>query len=348
MSSRGLFRLKSLVVVDDLPSSLFSLRMRSVFLGRFVNKIIWLAAFVFTCVAVSILATDVVSQSIESLWREGVLLAVLLYVTGYCFILHARCKVLQVENERLRAIQKQHSTFLEQLRHAISHDLGESVRKIGVFSAKIVDRIKPGRDTRVFDYLDRVQDASDRLQQMLSMLTEYLQTSAQEPEATFVDLNELFQKIVLRFSAQIENNTAIVEIGDLPRVWADVSALETAFTNIFENALKYVDADRNPHIEVSAESHPDGSWSIRVRDNGIGFDPKQKDRVVKIFQRLHPRGVYEGLGTGLAFASRLAAIGGGRLELESEVGKGTCCTVTLAATQKNVPPAFSLATDVVS
>ncbi|HLN24442.1 MAG TPA: ATP-binding protein, partial [Patescibacteria group bacterium] len=94
------------------------------------------------------------------------------------------------------------------------------------------------------------------------------------------------------------------------------------------NALKYRAADRGPVIQVGADEAGD-EWRVWVRDNGIGIDEADRERVFTIFQRLAPHDDHSGTGVGLAVAKKIVTHLGGRIWIESEVGQGSCFFFTL-------------------
>jgi signal transduction histidine kinase len=91
--------------------------------------------------------------------------------------------------------------------------------------------------------------------------------------------------------------------------------------------LKYR-GDAAPEIEVSAQ-FKDGAWVLSVKDNGIGIDPKYHQQVFGLFRRLHGSGRYSGNGIGLAICQKIVQRYGGKIWVESELGKGSTFRFTL-------------------
>jgi signal transduction histidine kinase len=113
-----------------------------------------------------------------------------------------------------------------------------------------------------------------------------------------------------------------VVVGDLPKVFGDRIRLLQLLRILVENAAGYMGDQSEPRLEIGAESHG-GKHIIFVRDNGVGIDPADLERVFDVFRRLDPRS--SGTGVGLAMARRIAEMHGGRIRVESE-GKGTGST----------------------
>ena len=99
------------------------------------------------------------------------------------------------------------------------------------------------------------------------------------------------------------------------------SLIAQVFQNLISNAIKFR-GDETPNIQISAERR-DGEWLFSIRDKGIGIDPKFRERIFVIFQRLHTREQYPGTGIGLAICKRIIDRHGGRIWVESEPGKGS-------------------------
>jgi light-regulated signal transduction histidine kinase (bacteriophytochrome) len=118
----------------------------------------------------------------------------------------------------------------------------------------------------------------------------------------------------------IEETGAELTHDPLPWVRSDPTQLVQLLQNLIANAVKFRGAEI-PRIHVGAAREA-GQWRFWVRDNGIGIDPRFRERVFEIFQRLHPRSAYPGTGIGLAICKRIAERHGGRIWVESEPGRG--------------------------
>jgi chemotaxis family two-component system sensor kinase Cph1 len=125
----------------------------------------------------------------------------------------------------------------------------------------------------------------------------------------------------------IEETGAVVTHDSLPTVTADDSLLGQLFQNLIGNAIKFR-GNEPPFIHISASRNGSG-WTFSIRDNGIGIAPEDAERIFVIFQRLHRREEYPGTGIGLAVCKKIVEYHGGRIWVESELGKGATFYFTL-------------------
>jgi signal transduction histidine kinase len=120
-----------------------------------------------------------------------------------------------------------------------------------------------------------------------------------------------------------------LDVGDLPIVNADNVQLTRLFQNVISNAIKY-NGQAQPVVRIKAD-RLGAMWIISIEDNGIGIAPEHHKSIFEMFHRLHSRGKYEGTGIRLALCSKIIERHGGRIWVESEVGKGSTFRFTLPA-----------------
>ena len=141
----------------------------------------------------------------------------------------------------------------------------------------------------------------------------------------------------------IDESGGRVEVGDLPEIEADRAQMGQLFQNVIGNALE-LRGKEDPLVRITAE--PEDStgttmerWSgaarcrISVQDNGIGVDEEHIDRIFSLFQRLHGRSEYEGVGMGLAICRKIVERHGGTITAKSRPGEGTAFIITLPLRQ---------------
>jgi signal transduction histidine kinase len=104
--------------------------------------------------------------------------------------------------------------------------------------------------------------------------------------------------------------------------------LTEVLQNLIDNAAKFMGDQKEPHIEIGRDGEEDGKPILYVRDNGIGIAPEHFDRVFGLFNKLDPK--TDGTGIGLALVKRIIEVHGGRIWVESEVGKGSTFFFTLS------------------
>jgi PAS domain S-box-containing protein len=149
--------------------------------------------------------------------------------------------------------------------------------------------------------------------------------AALKPER--LDMSGLIMGIVRTMDFQIKRARAVVEIGKLPEAIGDAIQTNQIFSNLLDNALKYLDPKRPGRIVVSGEVQ-DSRAVYTIQDNGIGIAREHQARIFEIFHRLDPSST-EGEGLGLTIAQRILERQAGRIWVESTPGQGSTFFVAL-------------------
>jgi PAS domain S-box-containing protein len=210
---------------------------------------------------------------------------------------------------------------LDRFAAVASHDLQEPLRKIAAFSSLIQKRYADVLDDDGVRSLSYLVDAAERMQRLITDLLEYSKLASQPLQVETVDMKGLIVDVLEQLDSGIRESHAEIKIEALPEIRADRTLLSQVFQNLVGNAVKYR-ADAPPKIVVGADEGDD-AWTVWVKDNGIGLDPKFADKVFAPFQRLHTRGEYPGTGIGLAIVQQAVERHGGRVWVESDPGQGS-------------------------
>jgi PAS domain S-box-containing protein len=244
-------------------------------------------------------------------------------------------KIARDIGERKRFIAALESSNLELQRFAYvaSHDLQTPLRSIVSF-AELLQRALAGKvDEEAADWLRRVVTSGEQMQSLIQDLLAYGRIDSQQRVLQPVDLNKIFDSAKELLFAVFQESGAEVSRGELPVVMGDPSQLLQLLQNLIGNGVKYRDMsqDKKPKVEVSAALVA-GQQVIYVADNGIGIDSKYHDKIFELFQRLHSTSRYAGTGIGLAVCRRIVEHLGGRIWVESELGRGSRFCFSLPTT----------------
>jgi PAS domain S-box-containing protein len=216
---------------------------------------------------------------------------------------------------------------LEQFAYIASHDLQEPLRMVSSFMELLARKYKGQLDSDADEFISIAVDGANRMKQLLNDLLAFsrIGTKAQSLEAT--DFNEAFNRAIGNLPIMIREHNAIIESGPLPVLMAGREQMVQLLQHLLSNAIKFHGLSQ-PQIKISA-SHEDGHWLFSVRDNGIGIDPQNFERIFVVFQRVHGKRDYPGTGMGLAICKKIVEFHGGRIWVESEPGKGSTFFFTI-------------------
>lgn len=245
-----------------------------------------------------------------------------------------RTRQLEETNVSLRRSNQE----LQDFAYVASHDLQEPLRKIQAFGNLLEEEFgKQLGDGR--DYLERMRSAAARMSALIEDILSFSRVTTKARKFTSVNLNTVAGEVLEDLETRIQDTKAKVHIDKLPTIDADAMQIRQLFQNLIANALKFHRPETTPVVTVSASteiSQEDRQryCTIRVEDNGVGFDEKYLDRIFAVFQRLHSRDSYEGTGIGLAVCRKIVERHGGTITATSKPGSGAVFTVTLPVHHK--------------
>src|SRR3984957_9154663 len=221
-----------------------------------------------------------------------------------------------------------------------SHDLQAPLRKIRMFSDRLLagGDNTTGKDARL--YLSRIQDVSRRMQELINDILRFSKISAEKQSFEDVDLNGVVKEVLSEMEGIILEKNAEITIDQLPILPASTVLMGPLFSNLISNSLKYTKKNENPRVRIRYEEGPvttgmNGRESetrygrIYIEDNGIGFDQKYAEQIFDMFRRLHSNVEYEGTGIGLALCKKIVEKHRGYISAIGRPGDGAVFIVSL-------------------
>lgn len=215
---------------------------------------------------------------------------------------------------------------LEQFAYVASHDLQEPLRMVSSYMQLLSRRYQGKLDEQADKFIHHAMVGAMRMQALIRDLLTYARVG-QGGKFEPVECEILLGHVLEDLSEAISANQGIVTHDPLPSLTGNAVQLGQLFQNLIANALKFR-GEESPRVHVSAERR-NGGWLFCVKDNGIGIAEEHRERVFKIFQRLHGRDEYSGTGIGLALCRKVVELHGGRIWLEPAPGKGTLFQFTI-------------------
>jgi signal transduction histidine kinase len=246
------------------------------------------------------------------------------------------------KSEQLRNRNKeleQNIKELNEFNHVASHDLQEPLRKIQTFISRINDKEKDNLSDFGKEYLTRIEKASNRMRVLINDLLQYSRNNRTEKIFEKIDLNEQLGNTLSELSQSIEDKKAIINHSELPKIKGISFQIQQLFTNLLSNSLKYAKEDVTPVINISskeiiAKNEPSLKddtnkkyHKIEFKDNGIGFDQENAEKIFLLFNRLHGKTEYQGTGVGLAICKKIVETHDGQIFAKSKLDDGATFTV---------------------
>lgn len=226
---------------------------------------------------------------------------------------------------------------LKQFSFVASHDLQEPLRKIQLFSNKLLDKYHD--DMPLANDISKLRVEASRMSSLIIAFIKYSQLQVGKTALQWTDLNKLMQQVLIDMESIISEKNAFLEIDDLPVIKCDPSQISQLFKHIISNSIKF--CNRKPVIKIECSRADDSSllfignksaqgfYRLRFIDNGIGFDNEYSDRIFLLFEKLHDSKLYQGVGIGLSLCQKIIENHKGKIAAFSRESEGSTFDVYL-------------------
>jgi signal transduction histidine kinase len=222
---------------------------------------------------------------------------------------------------------------LEAFSYSISHDMRTPLRAMQGFSSMLLNSCANRLSEEELDYLRRIVASSSRLDQLIRDVLRYSRTARSELTLAPVDAGKLIHQVIESYPAFLSPQAEITLDGGIPAVIGHEALLSQCVSNLLDNAVKFTPPGQVPRVQISAQKE-NGEVRISFRDSGIGIDPRHQERIFRIFERVHPLDKYGGTGIGLSIVKKAMERMGGKIGVESELGKGSSFWIQLPAAKE--------------
>ncbi len=239
--------------------------------------------------------------------------------------LEQQLKLIQRLNSRLEDANEQLEAFV----YSTTHDLRAPLRIIQSFGKTVLEKHLNGLSEEGRDYLERMMNKAHSMSQLIDDLLKLAYASQSEINRQDVDLSGIVHEIMEELQNLSRERHVEVRIQPHVMASADKDLIKIALDNLLRNAWKFTSKGEKTIIEFSTLQHQNQQVYL-VRDNGVGFNMEQSEKLFKPFQRLHNKNEFDGTGIGLTIVRRIIERHGGHIWFEAAVNYGVTFYFTLA------------------
>lgn len=212
---------------------------------------------------------------------------------------------------------------LTQFAHTIAHDLKQPLRTIGGFIKILSDKLNvtESDDDDLKTMMSFVKESTGRMSGLIDSLLNYSKSGCAGNKES-INLNKTIEEVLSDLGHQIRSTKATIDVKELPSIEINPFEARVLFQNIISNSLKYIQEGKIPKIEIGSKTYNE-RYHIYIKDNGIGIDKTDFEKIFQLLFRIETLQSYEGCGIGLATCKKIIDSMGGKIWLESEPNEGT-------------------------
>ncbi len=233
--------------------------------------------------------------------------------------------------ERLVKELESKNAEMERFTYTVSHDLRSPLITVSGLVGFFKSDLEKGNTSRTGTYLERISNAIAKMDNLLKDTLELSRIGRVANPPDIVPFDDIVQDALSQVQERITKSGVKITVAqDMPDVYVDRMRIAEVMVNLIENGIKYMGDQSHPEIEIGHwldDGLDDGKRTFFVKDNGMGIDPSQHEKVFELFYKVNDKS--EGTGAGLAIVKRIIEVQGGRIWVESEKGKGSSFCFTL-------------------
>lgn len=211
--------------------------------------------------------------------------------------------------------------------YSISHDLKAPIRAVNGFCSILMEEYSEAMDADGKRTVATIQKNAAHIDALIEDLLELSRLGTVTLNKQKFDMKQVIEQVL---GDKNKATAEAVSISPMAEAFADVTLMRQVWENLISNALKFSSHRERSVIDIGFK-HEDHEQVYWIRDNGVGFDPDYKDKLFKVFSRLHTKKEFEGTGAGLAIAKKIVEAHDGRIWAEAELSKGATFYFTLPA-----------------
>lgn len=231
---------------------------------------------------------------------------------------------LKQRTSELEAVNRELETFS----YMASHDLRTPLVAIGSLARLLIEKYANHSDDKCKQFLGAILKETQQMSRLIDDLLTLSQSGHQALQLSDIDMNELAKSVVEELKRLETGRSLQISLEPLPVAHGDQRMIRQVLMNLVSNAMKFTRREQKAIIQIGGRIE-DGVSTYYVKDNGVGFDLTDTNRIFKAFERLHPSAEFEGTGVGLAIVWRIVQRHGGRIWAESRKNEGATFYFTL-------------------
>lgn len=242
----------------------------------------------------------------------------------------AATEFIAVQQATIKAALEKAEVSNRELEHfaaVAAHDLKSPLATISGYLDLLKDDTGGNLNAESCEYISAMQKSSERMRNLVDRLLDYARLTKMDRNFHLVDLNDMMKSVLQNLHDTIHKTHAKITYEHLPSVNGDVQLLTQVFQNLIANSIKF-HGDQLPTIEIRCSAQ-NNTFLFSLADNGIGFDPKDKEDIFSLYKKLRGEVEYQGAGIGLAICKKVVELHGGKIWADSTPGFGSVFYFTL-------------------